>query len=569
MGWVSFGACTSFYLGLSFSLMFLLLEDAMHIRRLRARLPASRQPDSYPPSVGYTGWTQFLCEDNFWDVHAGRELPSVNLFTGASVDVWQTLGDDLVQSKWATSTRRLYQGWLESFLVFCTFCSVQPLPIDPGVLKDWLTRVAMGFASGTVQIAASAIIGFCLLNNVKNPLKEHPICKLVVDAAKKIKCGISKKKRAALDAHFLLDVWQLLHSMRLMGHYSIVNRRAKCIMQIAFEAALRGGEISRLKVCDLAFVACGPRCGLSCKSHAGSDAYLFVRLHKTSTQGSVKVIRLVAPEAPAVVGTEGVSAIFCLTEDWFPFLREQGMTRHPQCKTSFSTKFHCELCPSLFPSFPSKSDGIVRPTSVGAITEVYKKFAVLTRRDPSGYSSHSGRIGSFSDATAAGCDSLVAAGNLGWSGDKVPRKVYKRKTQSEARATGLALAESIAQAASSSAAASKRVTSPRSSLEHAKAKPTVLGSPRVPVVASSKQPAPSTSVRVPKLADKPVTTGSQAFPLKVKTHEGRPVCVRYQLGCCRRDNCPHAHVCHTCGYRHPDGRLCRSAIRSASAWKPE
>ena len=167
------------------------------------------------------------------------------------------------------------------------------------------------------------------------------------------------------------------------------------------------------------------------------------------------------------------------------------------------------------------------------------------------------------------CDSLVAAGNLGWSGDKVPRKVYKRKTQSEARATGLALAESIAQAASSSAAASKRVTSPRSSLEHAKAKPTVLGGPRVLVVASSKQPAPSTSVRVPKLADKPVTTGSQAFPLKVKTHEGRPVCVRYQLGCCRRDNCPHAHVCHTCGYRHPDGRLCRSTIRSASAWKPE
>ena len=103
-------------------------------------------------------------------MHAGRELPSVNLFTGASVDVWQTLGEDLVQSKWAVSTRRLYQGWLESFLVFCKWCEVEPLPIDPGVLRDWLTRIAMRYASGTVQIAASAIIGFWAINNFRNPL---------------------------------------------------------------------------------------------------------------------------------------------------------------------------------------------------------------------------------------------------------------------------------------------------------------------------------------------------------------------------------------------------------------
>ena len=62
---------------------------------------------------------------------------------------------------------------------------------------------------------------------------------------------------------------------------------------------------------------------------------------------------------------------------------------------------------------PSKSDGVSRAISVSAITEMYKKFAVMTRRDPTGYASHSGRIGSFSDATAAGEDTQVAAKSLG------------------------------------------------------------------------------------------------------------------------------------------------------------
>ena len=87
-------------------------------------------------------------------MHAGRELPDVRLFTGASVDVWEALGEDLSQSKWSTNTRRLYQGWLSAYLVFCAFCGVPPLPVDPAVLRDWLTRLTANFAYGSVQIAA-------------------------------------------------------------------------------------------------------------------------------------------------------------------------------------------------------------------------------------------------------------------------------------------------------------------------------------------------------------------------------------------------------------------------------
>ena len=442
------------------------------------------------------------------------------------------------------------------------------LPIVPEVLRDWLTRVAANYASGTVQIAASAIIGFCALNNFANPLTANPICKLVVEAAKKIKCGESKQKRAALDAQFLLDVWEVIASMRRAGHFSIKNRRARCIMQLAFEAALRGGEISNLKVCDLAFVACGPGCGHKCKEHKGSDAYVFARLHKTSVEGSVKVIRLVAPETPTMIGGESVSAVHCFVQDWLPFLSSHNMVRHPKCVTSFSTKFRCDLCPSLFPTFPSKSKGVVRAISVSAITETYKKFAVMTRRDPTGYASHSGRIGSFSDATAMEDDSMGVARSLGWASDRVPKKVYKRKSQSEARATGVALAQSIAAAAQQRSGCTDPVPGaqrPASSSAH---KPSGSGKPEVAgrqggSAGAVNPPGPSTAPE-----DRLKDLGYKPFPLRCKSVDGQPVCVRYQLGCCRRAQCPHAHVCHACGKRHPDGRLCRSAIRAVSSWKP-
>lgn len=484
-------------------------------------------------------------------MHAGRELPNVRLFTGASVDVWETLGDDLSQSRWSTNTRRLYQGWLSAYLVFCEFCNVLALPVDPVVLRDWLTRLSANFAYGSVQIAASAVIGFCALNNVKNPVKENPAVKLVIEAAKRIRCGVTKEKRAALDASFVLDVWQFLAELRQTGEDSIVNRRGQCIMQVAFEAALRGGEIHHLAVCDLSFVACGPRCGFECKSHQGSDAYVFVRLHKTSIAGSLKVIRLVCPETPSRVAGEAVSALHCLETSWLPFLREVGRTRHPDCKSTFVSKFRCELCPALFCTFPSESDGIVRPVAVSNITRLFKRFAVMTGRDPSGYASHSGRIGSFSDATSAeDADEEATASSLGWKGARTPRAHYKRKTIEEARRTGLALASSLREAAKKQ--------------------------PKKPSQLCVSQ-TPAAALRVEKRNEPQRDRGESraeggrqgpSFPLVWKEKDGRPVCVGYQLGVCSVENCPRAHVCHGCGNRHANGALCRSALRAVTGWSP-
>ena len=124
-----------------------------------------------------------------WDVHAGREFLDVQTFVGGSVEVWETLTSDLQQSRWTRGTRALYQGWLAAYLVFCAWCTVPPLPVTPGVLCQWVARIASNYCFGTVQIAVSAVIGFCALNNFPHPLKTNPMCDLAVKAARRIKCG--------------------------------------------------------------------------------------------------------------------------------------------------------------------------------------------------------------------------------------------------------------------------------------------------------------------------------------------------------------------------------------------
>ena len=232
-----------------------------------------------------TGWKQYEKQNTVWDTHVGRNMSDVRSFVGNSVDVWATLSEDLVQSNWAASTRRQYQSWLNHFLFFCAWCSVAALPFPAEVFTQWVTRIATKYAYGTVQIAASAVIGFCLMNNFRHPFKDNPMCKLAVRAAQRVKCGSSKPLRAALDASFIVDIWRCLAKMKKWSPLSIINRRARCFTQIAFEAAMRGDEISNMKVCDVMFEACGAACGHTCKSHAHSDAILFVRIHKMSRGG--------------------------------------------------------------------------------------------------------------------------------------------------------------------------------------------------------------------------------------------------------------------------------------------
>ena len=61
---------------------------------------------------GQSGFIEFDTGVNVWDVHAGRRMPAMDVYTGGTFEVWDSLNDDLSQSAWRQSTRRLYQRWL-------------------------------------------------------------------------------------------------------------------------------------------------------------------------------------------------------------------------------------------------------------------------------------------------------------------------------------------------------------------------------------------------------------------------------------------------------------------------
>ena len=162
----------------------------------------------------WAGWIEYDVDENIWDVHAGLPMPGVDVFVGGEVKVWSALSHTLVQSSKRPSTRRLYQRWLLVFFGVCAMLQVPVLPVASVAFEKFLTRVAHRYAFGTVQIAASAVIDFCLFNNFQHPCDEHPRCKLILKAARSLKGGLLVTPKDPIDPQFLLAMWDVF----LGGH---------------------------------------------------------------------------------------------------------------------------------------------------------------------------------------------------------------------------------------------------------------------------------------------------------------------------------------------------------------
>ena len=100
------------------------------------------------------------------------------------------------------------------FFGVCAMLQVPVLPVASVAFEKFLTRVAHRYAFGTVQIAASAVIGCCLLNNFRHPCDEHPRCKLILKAVRSLKGGLLVTPKDPIDPQFLLAMWDVF----LGGH---------------------------------------------------------------------------------------------------------------------------------------------------------------------------------------------------------------------------------------------------------------------------------------------------------------------------------------------------------------
>jgi hypothetical protein len=431
---------------------------------------------------------------------------------------------------------------------------VPPLPVRVEALEEFITRVAVQYSFGTVQIAASAVIGFCALNNFSNPFKANPRAQLKLQAVRAIKSGASRNAKKGIDGEFILDMWGVCADMERKGQLSIADRRARAFCQLAFEAAMRGAEISQLKMCDLAFLGCTAECGKrgACQSHQGMDAWIFVRLAKTARDGRAQKTRLVWPERPTEVLGTSVTILACFEEDWLPFLHEHRMYRHPRCSTSSETKFRCEVCPPLFPTFPSKRSNVLRSVCVSTVTKGFKRMAMLTGRDPVGYTSHSGRVGGYSTATAEGCMPQVASRSMRWAGEKVPEKVYKRDNEEESKMAGMAVHKGIQKAAS-------RPPVP----------PVNVGVVGKSIESEQKKGGKKSKRKEEKKEEEKekVACPWAAFPMQVTRVGAKEVCRRFQFGVCPHGlMCGRAHVCNACGSTHAQGGLCKAGHEAVRRW---
>ena len=69
----------------------------------------------------------FEVEENVFDLHRGDRLP-VDLSHLVSEKVMDTMTVSLVNTSWAPSTRRLYQGWVVIWVSFCFAVGAVALP---------------------------------------------------------------------------------------------------------------------------------------------------------------------------------------------------------------------------------------------------------------------------------------------------------------------------------------------------------------------------------------------------------------------------------------------------------
>ena len=73
----------------------------------------------------------FEVDENIFDLHRGDSVP-VNMQHLANEMVMEKLSVSLVNTSWAPSTRRLYQGWVVLWVSFCValcaVCSVAGMP---------------------------------------------------------------------------------------------------------------------------------------------------------------------------------------------------------------------------------------------------------------------------------------------------------------------------------------------------------------------------------------------------------------------------------------------------------
>ena len=380
----------------------------------------------------------FETAESVFDLYRGDVLP-VDMSHLTDDKVMGHLTVSLVNASWAPSTRKLYHAWVLLWIQFCIMLAVAPLPACTSALCRWIVSLSTMYASSTVHVAMSAIIGWHALNDLRNPIRESPMLSRLWTAVRRVNGLGVRRKKALCDHAFVASMYNLWRGMQGLHTWSQV--RAMAWFLVGFEAGLRVSEVCNLTVC------------------------CWVRL--TTGKVDLKVVQaknnrwlsMMADRARLVPAAEGLdrhpSAVRFMQEVWFAFLAERGVipwdwsaqlecsgqVRRAGCRFGLESAFVCDVCPPLFPTFGNS--GRFGTMSRAHISETVKFWAQCLGFDPRQFAGISFRRGGVSVAATQKIALELRMKQFRWLSEETPH-VYTDLGDVEKDKVGAALHKAVA-----------------------------------------------------------------------------------------------------------------------------
>ena len=379
----------------------------------------------------------FEVEENVFDLYRGDRLP-IDVSHLVSEQAMDRLTVSMVNTSWAPSTRKLYNGWVAIWVAFCLMLGAVAMPAARPALARFIVSLSTMYASSTVHVAMSAIVGWHALNDEVNPVRSSPMVSRLWTAVRRVNGLGVRKKKALCDHAFVAGMYRLFRSMN--GLHTWVQLRAMAWFLVGFEAGLRVSEVCNLTVCCWNKLLSG-------------NVELKIVQTKNNRWLSMAADR--ARLVRAALGLEELpSAVRFVEEIWMPFLASKGVidrnwlshlvtsgqVKSQGCKFGLDSAFVCGVCPPLFPTFPSEGGRGKMPRA--HTSECVKYWARCLGFDPSQFSGISFRRGSVSVAATEKVALELRMKQFRWLSEETPH-VYTDLGDVEKEKVGKALHRAV------------------------------------------------------------------------------------------------------------------------------
>jgi hypothetical protein len=391
-----------------------------------------------------------------WDEHRGRTLPEVLLPSATDFAALDSLGEQLVVSKWRPNTRVSYDRWFGVWAAFTKVNACSLLPAEELWFGRFIILLGCYYAQSTVQIAVAAVVAIHRLNGLESPMASIRVKDLLASLKANGRIGASCQK-LIVDSSFVAKMcevflsnfpdWDasLFHPYELNPEMadglagfkgmSVACMRGVAVVLIGLAVGLRAGEVGNLTVC--------------CWQHRllGS-IYVHVKEAKNGNIREEAGGYLFREEGSF---SQNYSAVAFFEEFWLAFLEKMRLFVHPKCTHGIYPTLRCKWCPPLFPSFPREFRSVpvsapwwqrVKAVSGSEVSSVVKQWAAQIGLDPRSYSAISFRRGSVSIAAAEKVARNIRQKQCRWK-SKSMQDVYTEVSVAEQLEYGKALSRRV------------------------------------------------------------------------------------------------------------------------------